>query len=350
MSDATPGLPSAYVAADWSRAHLLPAAIGAGQRIGRVRHMPDPTGEHRRAAALVSRAREILQEQFDALRRGGGVDLPAVRAITRDVARSITRNRYALIGLTRLRTSHEYTYVHSIAVSALMIGIGRELGLPDAEVEAVGLAGMLHDVGKSHVPQATLDKPGPLTPDEWATVKTHPERGHAILRKLEGVDPIVLDVALHHHERTDGGGYPHQLAGGTISVHARIAAVCDVYDALTSRRAYKEARPPAVVLDKMTRADGQFDPRMLRALRALVGAFPPGTAVRLQRGQIAVVLDEVAADPLSPRVRIVRHAETGRALEPVIVATRDNPVVSVERAEQWQLDAEALASLATPSS
>ena len=336
--------PTGYLAADWNRAHLLPSGRVKVFRTGPPRSSGD---EHRRAAALVGRAKQILLRQFDALRGGGTVDLPTIRAITREVARSITRNRYALIGLTRLRTSHEYTYVHSIAVSALMIGVARELGLAEADVEAIGLAGMLHDVGKSKVPLATLDKPGPLTPEEWVTIRTHPERGAAMLRKLDGVDPLVLDVTLHHHERMDGSGYPHALVGDAISVPARVGAVCDVYDALTSKRAYKDARPPATVLDRMAGATGQFDPRVLRALRALVGAFPPGTLVRLQRGQLAVVVDGVATDPLAPPARVFRHADTGRALPLAIVDTRDNPVAAVERAAYWDLDEAALVSLSS---
>ena len=293
--------------------------------------------EHDRAAALIARAKQVLHEQFDALRNGATIDFDVIRRTTRDVARSITRNRYAVIGLTRLRTSHEYTYIHSIAVSALMIGLARELGLPPAEVEAVGLAGMLHDIGKSRVPAAVLDKPGPLSPDEWTTIKTHPERGHAILERFGKVDPIVLDVTLHHHERIDGTGYPHGLRGGEISVHARIAAVCDVFDALTSRRAYKDARPAAAVLEMMARSPGHFDARMLRALRTLIGAFPAGTLVRLQRGQLAVVLNEVPADPLSPQVEALYCADTRRLLIPTRVDTRDNPIVAVERPEAWPM-------------
>lgn len=303
--------------------------------VARARPDSSTAAEHIRAAALIDRAKQVLCDQFDALRNGGTIDLGAVRRTTRAVARSITRNRYAVIGLTRLRNSHEYTYTHSIAVGALMIGLARELGLPEPEVEAIGLAGMLHDIGKSRVPAAVLDKPGPLSAAEWVTVRTHPERGHAILSRLGEVDAIVLDVALHHHERMDGTGYPHGLSGEEISVHARIGAVCDVYDALTSRRAYKDGRPAAIALDTMARTGGQFDPRMLRALRSLIGAFPAGTLVRLQRGQLAMVEDEVALDPLSPRVRALYCTETRRVLSANILHTIDNPIVGIERAADW---------------
>ena len=324
---------SGYLPAEWGAAAQ---ASGGRRRAAPAREPVDPAArEHDRAAALIERAKQVLRDQFDALRNGGTIDFGAIRRTTRDVTRSITRNRYAVIGLTRLRSSHEYTYIHSIAVSALMIGLARELGLPPAEVEAVGLAGMLHDIGKSRVPIEVLDKPGPLSAAEWATIRTHPGRGHAILSRFDGVDPIVLDVTLHHHERIDGTGYPHGLAGDRISVHARIGAVCDVYDALTSRRAYKEAKPAAAVLELMGRNGGQFDPQMLRALRTLIGAFPAGTLVRLQRGQLAIVLNEVPADPLSPRVELVYCADTRRPLAPAVQDTRDNPIVAVERPEAW---------------
>lgn len=324
---------SGFVPGDWGGAP--PVGGGGALRAKRPRGDSMPSREVDRAAALIERAKQVLRLQFDALRNGAAIDLTAVKRTTREVARSIAQHRHAVIGLTRLRTSHEYTYTHSIAVSALMIGLARELQLPEREITALGLGGMLHDIGKAKVPVAVLDKPGPLTPEEWVTIKTHPERGSAILQRLGETDPIVLDVALHHHERLDGSGYPHALRGDDISVHARIAAVCDVYDALTSRRAYKEARPAAVVLEMMGSIAGQFDPQVLRALRSLIGAFPAGTLVRLQRGQIATVLNEVTDDPLSPRVETLYCADLRRALPAMIVDTRDNPIVAVERPEDW---------------
>ena len=324
---------SGFVPADWSGASKAPGRTTAHRPLVPVEMLP--AREQARAAALIDRAKQVLHAQFDSLRNGGSIDFAAVRRTTREVERSITHNRYAVIGLTRLRSSHEYTYTHSVAVSALMIGLAREFGLPESEIASVGLAGMLHDIGKAKVPVQVLDKPGPLTPEEWVTIKTHPERGAAILQRLGEVDPIVLDVALHHHERLDGSGYPHGLRGEAITVHARIAAVCDVYDALTSRRAYKEAKPAATVLETMARATGQFDPRVLRALRSLIGAFPAGTLVRLQRGQLAVVLTEVPLDPLSPRVRALYCADTRRPLLPMTLDTGDNPIVAVERPEAW---------------
>ena len=338
-----PGLPpssSGFLSTDWGRASSPPARAVTRRAMPPVEALP--AREQVRAAALIDRAKQVLRSQFDALRNGGSVDFAAVRRTTREVARSITRNRYAVIGLTRLRSSHEYTYTHSVAVSALMIGLARELALPDAEIASIGLGGMLHDIGKAKVPVHVLDKPGPLTPEEWVTIKTHPERGTAILQRLGEVDPIVLDVALHHHERLDGKGYPHGLRGNEISIHARIAAVCDVYDALTSRRAYKEARPAATVLEMMARVEGQFDPRVLRALRSLIGAFPAGTLVRLQRGQLAVVVNEVSLDPLSPRVEAIYCADTRRPLLAMMIDTKDNPIVAVERPADWPQIAQGL--------
>ena len=128
-------------------------------------------------------------------------------------------------------------------------------------VEAIGLAGMLHDLGKSKVPLATLDKPGPLTPDEWVTIRTHPERGAAILRKLDDVDPVVLDVTLHHHERLDGSGYPHGLSGDDLPLEARVIAVADVYEALTASRPYRAAiaSDDALALLRGEAAAGRLD-------------------------------------------------------------------------------------------
>lgn len=328
---------AAFLGPDWRHADASAppaerAAAGSRKQTDRLNRRTDDQAV---ATRVLARSKELVFGQFENVRMGLGLDLAAVRGLTRDLARSLARNRQVLLGLARIRTRHEYTYVHSVAVGTLMMGFAQELGLAKAECELLGMAGLLHDVGKSQTPVAVLDKPGPLDDVEWSAMKDHPTRGHAILARSGGLDAVILDVALHHHERLDGSGYPDGLSGDQIGLHARMAAICDVYDALTSRRAYKDARPPALVLRKMEDSPGQFDRVLLRRFRNLIGAFPAGAVVKLQSGRVGVVLDEVPADPLSPRVLLVHDGGSRRDLDRTVLATAGDPILSNERPEDW---------------
>ena len=208
---------------------------------------------------------------------------------------SINRNSDALVSLLRLKHADEYTYVHSVAVCALMVALGRQLGLDEAQCREAGMAGMLHDLGKSLMPLEILNKPGRLTAEEYEIVKQHPVRGHELLQASGGVGAGTMDVCLHHHERIDGTGYPGNLKHGDITLLARMGAVCDVYDALTSDRPYKEGWDPADVVSKMASWKGHFDEHVFQAFVRSVGIFPIGSLVRLTSGRLAIV------DPPEPR-------------------------------------------------
>ena len=134
--------------------------------------------------------------------------------------------------------------MHSVAVCALMIALGKQMGMSKAQVAEAGMAGLLHDLGKAVMPVDILNKPGKLTEDEFSIMKSHSVKGYEILLEGGQAKPSALDVTLHHHEKINGLGYPHNLVGENISVFARMAAICDVYDAITSSRPYKEGGSP----------------------------------------------------------------------------------------------------------
>jgi putative nucleotidyltransferase with HDIG domain len=149
--------------------------------------------------------------------------------------------------------------------------IARELGLDDERVEVLRFAGILHDVGKLGVPTRLLRKDGPLTPEERRVIELHPEYGHEMVRGI-GFLGEARAAVLHHHERLDGSGYPYGLMGAQIPESARVVAVADAFDAMTSTRSYRRARPVPAALEELRRCAGaQFDPRMVTALVRALG-------------------------------------------------------------------------------
>jgi putative nucleotidyltransferase with HDIG domain len=170
-----------------------------------------------------------------------------------------------LLDAVQMKTADEYTYLHSVAVCALMLKLARQLGLPSEAARECGLAGLLHDVGKMRVPAEVLHKRAALTDDEFELVKAHAEEGFLILRDVAGLPATAMEVARLHHEKIDGTGYPLGLTGEEIPMIAKMGAICDVYDALTSNRAYKAAWTPAKALETMAAAPGHFDAALLQS-------------------------------------------------------------------------------------
>ena len=262
-----------------------------------------PATELDRARETVERSKEAVSRMFSEVRLGHAVDAAAISPLVDEIAASVARDSTAIIKVTRLKNKDEYTYLHSVAVCALLINLARRMGLPEDEVRDLGMAGMLHDIGKMAVPSALLDKPGKLEPSEFSVVQTHPVKGHALLLESDGVAPPVLDVCLHHHERIDGSGYPHGLSAAQLSLHARMGAICDVYDAVTSDRPYKRPWSPSEALSRMSSWTGHFDPELLAIFIESIGIYPVGTLVRLRSNQLAIVTAVNDEDPTLPVVR-----------------------------------------------
>jgi putative nucleotidyltransferase with HDIG domain len=260
--------------------------------------------EMQRAAQLVNRSREAVVKLFGEARLGKAIDAEACLPLVEDVASSVARNPSALISLARLKTKDDYTYMHSVAVCALMVSLGRQMGLSETQAREAGLAGLLHDVGKMAMPMEVLNKPGALTDDEFAVMRSHPMRGFEMLKEGAAVPESALDVCLHHHEKMDGSGYPNKLKGDQISLLSRMGAVCDVYDAITSNRPYKTAWDAAGSIQRMSQWAGHFDPAIFKAFVISVGIYPVGTLVKLHSGRLAVVIDQNPGALVSPTVRV----------------------------------------------
>lgn len=269
-----------------------------------------------KAAALYRSSVPKISSMFNEARLGKAVSAAQCEALVDEISESVMRNPGALISVARLKRADEYTYMHSVAVCALMVSLGRQLGLQGDHLKKAGLAGMLHDLGKAVMPMDVLNKPGKLTDAEFDTMKTHPERGHEMLVEGGSVGPVVLDVCLHHHEKFDGTGYPHKLAGDQISLFAKMGAVCDVYDAITSVRPYKSGWDPGEALRRMAQWKGHFDPRVFQAFVKTVGIYPIGSLLRLQSGRLAVVISQNPNSLLTPKVKAFFSTKSNLRIPP----------------------------------
>ncbi|TXI43741.1 HD-GYP domain-containing protein [Methylophilus sp.] len=266
--------------------------------------MPATLEEERaQAAKVIASSRKAIESMFKDLRMGKAIEAEAVMPIVEEISASVTRNVHALISLVRLKTVDDYTYMHSVAVCALMTALGRELKLSDSEIKQAGLAGLMHDMGKAGIPLQILNKPGSLTDHEFDVIRQHPQLGHDMLLKANISDAVTLDVCLHHHEKMDGSGYPEHLSGDQMTVFAKMGAICDVYDAVTSTRAYKPAWEPGMALKRMASWGGHFDPDVFKAFVKSLGIYPIGTVVMLKSGRLAVVVKQTPDSLLRPVVK-----------------------------------------------
>ncbi len=206
----------------------------------------------------------LLKSIFDDVSAGAAVTVETVSPVIEEITQSLDVDPFVLINMTRMKTKDEATFLHSLAVSALMIRLARHLKIDKFLVPVLGMSGLLHDIGKIGTPIEILTKSGALTDAEMEVIRRHPELGHRMLSRGKGMPEIVLDVCLHHHERPDGKGYPIGLRNGEISLYSRMAAICDVYDALTSARPYKKPWTASEAVSWMLDTQGAFDRGLLR--------------------------------------------------------------------------------------
>ena len=303
--------------------------------------------ELQRAGAIVRDVRGLVGGLYEKARLGHALDAERCLPLVDAVNDSVTRNPDALLTLTRLRKRDEYTYMHSVAVCALMVALGREMGLDDDTCREAGLAGLLHDLGKARMPEGILSKPGKLTQEEFSIIRTHPRRGYELLAEARGATDRVIDVTLHHHERIDGTGYPDQLPRPKISLFSRMGAVCDVYDAITSHRAYKARWDPAESIERMESWRGHFDDDILQSFVKTVGIFPIGAIVRLQSQRVAIVFEQNVGAYTKPIVQVFYSLKSQMPI-PVQRLDLSSPrcqdrIVSREPTENWaSLDVDGL--------
>jgi HD-GYP domain-containing protein (c-di-GMP phosphodiesterase class II) len=277
----------------------------------------DPIQAFERARRVRAEACGIIRDVMKSVRAGGEVSVARVEPVVEKVTDAIFRNNGALVSLCRVKDKDNYTFHHSVSVCALMVSFGRSLGLDRDTIHHVGIGGLLHDLGKVMVPDAILNKPGRLTDDEWRVMKGHVAEGCRVLAETPSISDTAMRVAAEHHERHDGSGYPKGLAGDAISRVGQMAAICDVYDAITSDRCYHRGLPATDALRKVFEwSRFHFSPDMVHAFLRSTGIYPAGSLVMLESGRLAVVVSQGNKNLLQPTVRVIYHARNQHYLQP----------------------------------
>lgn len=276
----------------------------------------NPLPETRSLAEEIPRANRVwgktqaFVEQITlAIEQGNDLNLQDARPVIRECVESIKSNASAMFWMSRIKSRDAYTAEHCLRVAIFTVAFARFLGLPDEDLEIAGMCGLLHDLGKLKVPDEILNKPGALSPAEYAIMQQHTTFGYELLKSDPNLDPIIGDVTRHHHERLDGRGYPQQLEEWQISRFARLVSIVDAFDAMTSDRCYRDGIPASDAIRVLYRNRGrQFDADMVEAFIRMVGIYPPGTLVELNSGEVALIVAVHPGKKLKPRIEILMDA------------------------------------------
>ncbi len=309
-----------------------PLAVLAGLkhiRVGRI----EVGGVVEKSAADVATIRRLYADAsavagsvWEMAKTEGTPDPKAARALVDSLAQAVSANRTALIALTALKNYDNYTFTHMVNVSILTMSQARALGIEGTMLRELGLAALMHDIGKVRTPTEILNKPDKLTDSEFAIMRMHVVDGAEILRRTPEMPAIAPVIAFEHHLRLDGTGYPFGVSRAGLNLGTMLCSIADVYDAMRSQRSYQQAFPSDRILEVMKRNDGQqFDQHLVRRFTQLLGIFPPGNLVRLDTGALAVVLAVHAPDPSKPRVRIIGLSTRDRLDAPYDVNLWETP-------------------------
>lgn len=266
--------------------------------------------EHEVAREVLDAGRVNVKSLLHSASMGQMLDTQVAEATVGACVQSILRNPEAMLWMSRIKNRNEYTAEHCLNVCVLAIAFGRHLHMSEEELQLLGLCGLLHDVGKMHIPTGILDKPGRLTEAEFEVMKQHALIGYELLKRQEDrLNSLVLDVALNHHERPDGTGYPRGLGEREIAEFSRIISVVDTYDAITSNRCYAPEQPSAdaqkIIFENRGR---QFDEELALQFIKAIGPYPPGTLVELRNGMAGIVLTGKVKFRHLPTVLLLRDA------------------------------------------
>ncbi len=260
--------------------------------------------KHDNAKALIGEAKDLIKKVLAETFEGKAIEVAPFEALADNMIESMMQDSDAMQCIAALRTKDAYLLEHSINVAFLLVTFGRYLKLDREILKQLAVGGLLHDIGKVYIADAILHKPGKLTDDEFAEMKSHQSHAINIVAQTPGLSNITQDVCLMHHEKLDGNGYPKGLKGEQIPMHGRMSCIVDIYDALTATRCYKEAMSPAAafkILLKLT--PFHLDKELVYDFIRCIGVYPVGSLVELSDGRIGIVWESTNRDVLHPVVK-----------------------------------------------
>ncbi len=263
---------------------------------------------------------QTVKRAFDVLRnKRTDVSFDEVQVVSRRIVAEVLRNRRALVHLTEIRSHDDYTFAHSVDVCSLAVLTASHMGYSELKLQELAIGALLHDIGKTKVDPALLNKQAALDEAEMVVMRGHTMLGFDLLRNCQGAMTLPsIHIALQHHEQYDGTGYPRGLGNEEIHEYSRIVAIADVYDAITSDRPYRKAMLPHEAYELMLMKGNQhFDPVILPLFLQRIAIYPVGTVVRLNTGDIGVVLSVPPEMPLRPILRLIMDKK--RRLYPSVV-------------------------------
>ena len=265
--------------------------------------------EYPRAAASYGAANTMIGESVRALRSGKVLRADKLHEAVSVVTESVLRNPDAMMLFSQLREKGDYTESHALDCSMYMAAFGRFLDMSRDDITLLAYLGLLQDVGKVKLPTPLLDKPGGLTRIEYHIAQKHVEHSANIIRATAGLPAGLADLAMLHHERLDGSGYPRRLKGKEIGLIGSIAAIVDTFDALTAPRPYARPISPSEALKTLYAARGTlFDTYLVEQFIRCIGIFPLGSMVELNGGEVGIVVAHNRSKRLQPRVIVVEDA------------------------------------------
>lgn len=301
---------------------------------------------------------EILQEEmriscigevkktFSRCKAGEASEIDGLQQVVETILDEVITNRKVMIQLTDIRLYDDYTFAHSVNVCVLSMMLGTALGYPTPKIQEVGMGALLHDIGKTSLSPGLLNKPGKLTAEEMQIIQTHALLGFEILRQQRTLPITVAHVALAHHEKLDGSGYPLQLKDDQIPEYSRIVAIADIYDAITSDRPYRQAFLPQEAYNMMMEMSGShLDPIMLASFFQLVCIYPVGSMVELDSGEFAVVTGVYVGMPFRPRVRVFTNECGEKISHPWELDLTEQMAVSIKRSLHYREFSERFADI-----
>ncbi len=312
------------------------AAAGAALPTARVSQKEESV----QARRILGEASVMVDGLLLDVRLGKQVEPAKAGPLVKEINASVLRNPGALLSLCRIKQADTYTFQHSVSICALLVSFTNALGMPADLVHEAGLGGLLHDIGKMKIPNEILNKPGKLTEEEFTIMKSHATLSRDLLTGVSGISDMVIRIAGEHHERMGGGGYPAGIPGEGISQIGRMAAIVDVYDALTSNRVYHKGMEPSEVLKKLLEWSGaHLDGDLVQQFIRTLGIYPVGALVRLTSGRLAVVVEQ-SEDLLRPTVRLVFDTKLGLPLpvKDLHLLHAPEEIEDYEEPGDWDLD------------